>query len=247
MAKRIGTLLFAGLLFAGLRPGIQAQRFFSLFTGSARTTNSDVRLVLPNALTDLTFHDASWRLASNRSAPYFGLRVGGYFRHQPHLGVEFNYTHAKAVLNTSETVFATGALNEQAVNGPLRIADTLQIQEFLNGVNIFSLHLLYRTTERPTPSFPHGRLQGYVGAGPAFFWLYNTNQVNQSFHGNSYQASGLGYSALLGVDYGLWKQVRLFMEGRVTGGRARVGTASNGTLTTPLNTWHFDLGVKYEF
>jgi hypothetical protein len=28
---------------------------------------------------------------------------------------------------------------------------------------------------------------------------------------------------------------------------ARVGTAEGGTIETPLQTWHFDLGVKYQF
>jgi opacity protein-like surface antigen len=229
---------------SGLLPA-SAQNYISSFGGTAGTLNSDVRFIQPATQTDVTYRNASWNLAPKRSAPYWGVRFGGYFRRQRHLGLEFSYTHTKAVLNLTQTVNATGTINGLAVNGLVRIGDTIQKLELLNGVNIFALHLLYRTMERGSPSFPQGRLQFYTGIGPAFFWLHNNNRVFNTDQDDHYQASGIGYSALVGVSYGLARPVSLTLEGRFTSGFGRVDTANGGILESPLDSWHFHIGVKY--
>lgn len=223
----------------------RGQNYFGFSYGNARTYRSDLRLIQPATGTNVTFRNVSWRLASHLSAPYFSLRYGGYFPRYRHWGLEFNYTHNKAVLNAQESVPVSGTLNGQAVNAVRPISDTIQRLEILNGENIFALNLLYRSTGRETPSFPQGRTQFYVGMGPAFYWLHNSNRVNNQNSASSYQASGIGFESLLGVSYGLTRRFSLFLEGKYTDVSARLGTANNGIIETPLRSWHISLGVTY--
>jgi opacity protein-like surface antigen len=239
----LGSLL---LTLAGLARPARAQTFFGFASGNGWTLNSDLRLIQPATGTRLTFRNVTWNAATQRSAPYFNLRVGRYFRPRSGLGIEFNYTHFKAGLNLDTTVQITGVENGQPVNTAAPVSSRIQRLDLYNGVNLFGFNLLYRFPgDSPTPSFPRGRVQTYLGIGPTFFWIHNSNIVDGVKTDAGYQASGIGFEALFGVDYGLFKHGSLFVEGKYSDGMARLKAANGITLETPLRSMHLLLGFTY--
>jgi outer membrane protein W len=112
---------------------------------------------------------------------------------------------------------------------------------------MFSLNALYRIRTHPTPSFPHGRFQPYVGAGPTFYVLHPENTINGHGNAQKYKSSGVGWQALVGFHYGISRRTGIFVEGKYNSGKAKVATADGGWAETDLRTWHLEGGMRYGY
>ena len=215
--------------------------------GTSSTADGNLHVSNPSSGINLTYHGVHWHTEANQFTYYYSLRYGGYFKHSSPWGMEFNYTHNKAILHTDETAAVSGVWHGIPVNGVEPVANRVQQMRFANGENIFALNLLYRITGQSSPSFPQGRTQGYLGGGPAVFALVRSIEIDGVHNPPQMQYSSLGYEMLFGVRYGLSRKLYLFGEAKYTHGDARVTTIDGGRVDAPLHSWHTALGIMWEF
>lgn len=240
--------LLLTILLVSLAAGARAQRdtYFSLFSGDSTTQHSSIHLVNAAKHTDIVFHGVTWETDPLDPAIYYGVRFGTFSVRHPHWGVELNFTHNKAILDTGRSVETSGAWNGQPVSGQQPIGARIQTLRITHGENIIGLNILYRSLGKPTPSFPSGRFQAYAGLGPTFLVLYNANRVDGVGNQGAFHTSGFGYEALAGIRYGVIHRVSIFIEPKYTSGNANLETGDGGSLSTPLGTWHVAVGIIYD-
>ncbi len=236
------ALLAAGLLAA---PGARAraESYVSLYSGMARTRDSDLRVRRPG--TDAVFGGVSWRDESFTPPLYYGVKVGGYLRSRPRWGLELDFTHYKVYARTERTVPVTGTWDGAPVDGSARLGERVQAFSISNGVNTLALNVLYRWPGRPTSRFPFGHLQPYVGGGPAYYILHPENTIGGERNDEKYESSCVGWQLLGGAHYGLRARTSLFVEAKYSSGSAKVNTAMGGRAETELRTWQGMVGIQY--
>ncbi|MBW3624788.1 MAG: outer membrane beta-barrel protein [Armatimonadetes bacterium] len=244
---RAGAGIAALALLAALPASARAETYFSVYFGGSRTQDSDLRVVQPSTNTDATFQNVSWGAQNFESPPYYGLKLGGYSEKSPNWGVELDFVHYKVYAKVDEVVPVSGTWNGAPVAGSERLGNRVQRFDISHGVNTLALVLLYRWLGKPTPSFPRGRLQPYVGVGPAYYIHHPENRVNGIPNRQEYKPGGLGWQAQGGVRYGVSKRLTLFTEGKYSSGEGEVRTHNDGWATTDLRTWQVAGGVQYGF
>lgn len=225
----------------------KAESYISFYGGSSSAKDSDLHVRIPSHGINATFKDVSWRGEPFEQPPYYGYKIGQYFKSDPNWGVELDFTHYKVYANNHRTVSMSGTWNGAPLPATGQMDQYVQAFGISHGVNVFSLNLLYRLTSKGSPSFPHGRLQPFIGAGPSFYVLHPENQVDGVKNAQKYKSSGIGWQALAGVRYGLAKRTSVFVEGKYTSGDGKVGTGDGGWAETDLDAWHVTGGVQYDY
>lgn len=248
--SRLFFFLILLLLTGLLAPPAQAQRVhLSLYGGGTATSPSDLRLVQPATGTDAVFEGVHWRGRPFEGSYYYGYRIGTFFRKNPRLGIELDFTHYKVYAKVEENRRVHGTWQGAPIDEVAPMNDRVQEFRITNGVNSLALDVVYRWAARRSPGFDEGRVQPYVAAGPAFHILYPFNLVDgEKNERRNLQNSGFGYQARGGVLYGLTRHVSLFLEAKfIHSGNAKVDIARGGTGETILKTWHSIGGVQYTF
>jgi opacity protein-like surface antigen len=237
---------FGGGLFGPGAAPARAQVTVSAYLGGSRTHNSDLRIRHAARGTDAVFHGVGWRAEPLEAPWYYGFKVGGFLRARPNWGVELDFTHYKVFAKTDRTVRVSGTWDGAPVDESARMDARVQEFAISHGVNTLALNVLYRwPTGARTPAFPFGRVQPYVGAGPALYILHPENRVNDRPNDQKYQTSGVGWQALAGMRYGLSRRLTAFGEAKYGDGEARVDLADDGRGETRLRTWHAAFGLEY--
>lgn len=227
------------------------QRFhIAVYGGGMSNQSSDLHLWQPSRGTDVVFEDVRWRGRPFEGSMYYGYRIGTFFKNNPRLGIELDFTHSKAYAKIEESRRVSGTWQGQPVNEVAPMNSRVQEYRITNGVNTLALDVVYRWNVGDTSAgFPEGRLQPYVAAGPAYYILFPINRVgDENNERRNYQNSGFGIGARGGLRYGLTRHISAFLEAKYTNGIAKVDIAGqDGTGQTRLQTWHSIAGFEYGF
>ena len=223
-----------------------AEMFFSGYLGASSTLDSDVELNRPGG-TNLTFSDVSWDDNSFSSPPYYGLRVGYWFKTRPNWAIAVDFTHAKMYGELDKQVSVSGTRSGTPVSGTERLGDTFEVLEFTDGYNLLTLNGLYRWTglKDSQRAFVR-RLQPYVLAGIGVAIPHVEVKVN----GDStyeFQTTGLAAQAGGGLDVDIVEWFSVFAEYRLSYAEIEADLVGGGTLKTEPWTHHFSFGVTFSF
>jgi len=223
-----------------------AQTTFSVNTGTASTASSDLRIRQPQNGTDILFRGIDWSTRAFSGSMYYGYRIEHYFKNRPNLGFDIDFTHNKAYSNPDQIVATSGTFGGQPVSGDTRLGDRVQEYRITNGINTIGLDVLYRFPGRAAPGYPNGRLQPYVGGGPAYFIVYGVNTVNGAEGGRKYENSDFGFQLKAGARYFLSPKISFFAELKYTDGVGKPSVAG-GDSETNLRSTHTLIGLGYTF
>jgi len=230
------TAVLVLLLAAG---AARAEGFADLYGGTAYSPRSDMVFVIgsPSGPADHTFHGVEW----DRSSMY-GARAGWWLDAAPWYGIGldvFRFDANVPMQTVDTTIFGTTA------PATLQKIDVSVLAVALDLVRL-------RYPFFADAEYPHGRLQPYLTAGPAFFRVTMTNKGNGELTTDSATDTVLGYKVGGGVSLRLTKQFGLFGEFRYTHFHAE--PALRGTITGAgvpvkfdLNTRHLLAGASFAF
>jgi lipid A oxidase len=219
----------------------------SFYTGTSTTLSSDIRIMQPAIGTDATYHNVGWRAKPFSGSIFYGIRLSYFLPNNPRLGFQLDLNHNKAYGQVQEDRLLTGTWLGEPVNGVETISDRMDRFNLTNGINTLTPGLLYRGMLMRSDEFPEGRVQPYVGGGPAFFIIVPLNNINRRTNDKDRTYSGVGIQLQAGVNYGLTRQFSLFAEAKYTQGMADVGTADGGKARTGIKSFLGVVGVTYGF
>lgn len=240
------------------QPTVETQRrqhrstYIAFYTGRTSAASSDLHLIQPQLGTDVTYHDVDYEGKPQTGSPYYGFKAGYYFPKAPRVGLELEFNHAKMYARVGESKLLTGTWQGQAVNGVERMADKVSEYRITNGINSFTLNLLYRVPISVSDKYPDGRFQPYVGGGPQYTVLYSINTVAGLEAKEKYHPNGWGYQLLGGVRYLIHPHLGAFVEGKYQHGDAVSLIADQdandgGRGVTDIRIAHFAGGLFYQF
>lgn len=242
-----GRLTVAWVIFALLVPlEANAEWVISGYFGKADTPTTDVKFAEPGG-TDLTFHDVSWDDDSFGKAAYFGIRGTRWFERHPHWGLAVDFTHAKMLAHLDDTVSVTGTRAGTPVAGPERLGDTFDVLEFSDGHNLLTVNGLRRWFFEDAPDRTFlSRLQPYVGigAGLAIPHVEVTTANGRTFE---YQVVGFAAQGLAGLAYGVFENVSIFTEYKLSWADMDCDLGPGATLKVRPWTHHLVFGASYSF
>jgi hypothetical protein len=242
LVRRLATgLLFAFVCPLSVVPARAQERYISLGFGTSQTARSDMTLRGFPAGTDARFGGVTWRNEPFVGTPYYVLKFGGYFKRQPRLGVEFDFTHDKAIARTEQNVRVTGTYAGSAVDAVEPLRNKVETVRFTNGVNILSLVALYRFADGDD------RWQPYVGLGPSYYLVWSRNTVDGAERYTRYRGAGWGWTGQAGIRYRLNRNNLLYAELKYTSGPARAKTRDDGEIATRLRAFHQTFGFAYRW
>lgn len=213
---RWATLLPCSVAILLLLPApARADWLLSVYTGAA-ATSSNTLTVTPAGGTPLTLADVKYRGASSKSPIYYGYRAA-YTPARSRLGVEFEFTHAKAIAIDTHS------------------PDLTQFQ-MTHGLNFLLGNVVYR-------SQPLGaaRVALTVRGGAGL----TIPHVESVFRGNSlskYENGGFGAQGAVGVEARLTGRLYAVADARLTYARVRVDVASAG-VAGGFATRQVDAGI----
>lgn len=220
-----------------------AETSIAVYTGTSRTSDSDLHVVQPGLGTDLVARDVGWSAKPFKPAPYYGLKVTWFPTADSRWGASLDFTHYKVYAQTARAVGVQGTWMGGAVAGAAPLDRYVQRFELSHGVNLLSANVVYRF--RP-PALGSGRLTPYVGAGPAVYLPHTESTVGGVANEASYHAAGAGVHLLAGARYRLTDRWAVFVETKFDRGRVKVDVAS-GTARTTLQTMHLVGGIAMDF
>lgn len=217
-------------------PG-RAETFASIYTGSSKTRQSDLKLSQPALGTDLAAQGVRWSADPFRPAPYYGLRVTHFADEASSWGFAVGYTHYKIYAKTDREVTVSGTSRGAPVSAVVPLNQFVQRFEISHGVNVLSLDGVYRWA---------GHVEPYVGLGAAYYLAHAESTVGGAPHETGYQPSGFGVQTFAGLRWRMTERTGLFAEARYDTGKARVDIA-DGRAETPLHTFHLAAGISVDF
>lgn len=217
-------------------PG-RTETFASIYTGSSRTRQSDLKLSQPALGTDLTAQGVRWSADPWRPAPYYGLRITRFADEAASWGFAVDYTHYKIYAKTGRQVAVSGTSRGTPVAAVVPLDQFVQRFEISHGVNVLSLNGVYRWV---------GQVEPYVGLGAAYYLAHAESTVGGEPHETGYQATGFGVQTFAGLRWRMTERTGLFAEAKYNTGKARVDIAG-GRADTPLRTFHLAAGISVDF
>jgi lipid A oxidase len=225
----------------------KAEWFFDGYLGKSATQDADLKInQAANAsrykVKDLSFDDDSFK-----SPPYYGVRLGYFFSSLPSLGVSFDFFHLKVLANTGESKRFIGTRNGAPIDTVQSVNSVIQTFNVSHGVNYLTLNAILRKGFFAEPErFPHGRLQGYMGAGPGLVIAHPENQVEGVNNRQRYEFSGVGVHAFAGIKWLLFRNFGLFGEYKFSHSRLDVNLRV-GDAKTNENSHTAAFGVTVPF
>lgn len=231
-------------MLLGTSANVVAETSISIYTGTSFTRRSDLHVTQSSTASNATFEDVAWKAKPFTPAPYYGLKASHFLESNPKWGVSLDFTHYKMYADTARSSIVTGQWNGAPVDTSAPLGQRVQRFEISHGVNMIALNVLYRWSD-PAGSVP-GRLQPYVGGGPAYYLLHPESTINNRSFSGGYQGSGLGIQVLVGLHYPVTRQLGLFAEAKFNAGKARMDVA-DGQADTPVRSVHGIAGASWSF
>ena len=239
------TVALLGALAVGAAPA-SAEWFGDLYLGGAFTENHDLRAT--GSVNGTPFEITAQDLRFDSSV-MGGGRFGYWFNALPFLGlaVDVSYFEPKVSDQTVNTNVSLGGVST--------MVGALSIGKVNLSVTDLSFDLMLRWPGLlASPEFPRGRLQPYITAGPALFFVTAKDSTNfgppddQSSHDTV-----LGVQAGFGTTWMLTTHVGLFAEYRYThfsptfDFNTAIPGFSQTKVETGVNTHHVLFGMTFRF
>jgi hypothetical protein len=186
------------------------------YMGTASTSSNTLTFShaagAPVMLTDIDYEGEAFR-----SPWYYGYRVAR-MKGDHGLGVEFEFTHAKAIAND------TGS------------PDLTQFQQS-HGLNFLLGNIAYRS-----PPACNGRCTLSVRGGAGLTRPHVESTV-RNVHQEQYQYGGIAWQAGAGVEVRFWRQFYVLADARITRVNEKHLRAAGAEIAGAFLTRHIDFGV----
>jgi opacity protein-like surface antigen len=222
------------------------EKYVAVLLGTSRTAESNLHIKQASSNTNADLKGVEWAPNSFQMPPYYVVKIGDFLKAPSHWGVELDFTHYKVYAKTKQNVTIDGTWNGAPVSGSAPMDDYVQKFNISHGVNTIALNVLYRWRLQPNRNYPDGRLQPYVGGGPAYYILHPENDVNNVGNDFDYEASGIGWQMVAGARYGVSDKSMVIVEMKYSDGHAQPDIANNGSSSTWLSTWQLSAGMQYD-
>jgi opacity protein-like surface antigen len=251
-------------------PGVGAEPYVAFYGGYSSVSNTDLRADVtfpgaPSLSPDLTVVSTTLaargvRLTTDvRNSAVFGGKIGYWFDFFPFVGAELDIsTFNPDITVPSQPLGRTGFTIGRLQNGRL----TGNAFKFNVSVVDIGVDIVGRYPLLQGPDFPRGRVQPYIGVGPALF-ITSIEDTRPDRDPNSLGSKSLtfgGFQILGGVKFFLLKKLSLFAEYKFThftadlsgvpgGGQSATGSLATFSLsaTQNINASHFYGGLAYHF
>jgi len=213
------TVVIGAVVLTGAATTASADWRIAGYVGAAHTSSTTLR-VSPAAGTPVAIPDVEFRGESWTSPIYYGYRIG-WQRERSAIGFEAEFTHAKTIAADTHSTSLTRF--EQS-----------------HGLNVVLANVSYRSQ-----AFCGGRCVavGRVGGGvsiPHVEATYLGDRVS------SYQFGGPAVQAGAGLEFAVYGNVTLDVDGRITYTRV-TDDLDGATLSAPFATWHVTVGAGWRF
>jgi lipid A oxidase len=206
------------LLLLALAPSRADADWLLAFYAGAAATASNTLDITPASAAPVSIPSIHYEGRSFESPPYYGYRVG-WTPAGHHLGIEAEFTHAKAIA------------------GAIPSADLTAFQ-LSHGLNFVLGNVTYRTA--PTCG---GRctLVARAGAGITIPHVEATFREARTY---AYEYAGFGAQGGIGVEVHVSRQWLLIADARLTHARVRADLA-DGRFAGPFTSVHGDFGIGW--
>jgi opacity protein-like surface antigen len=230
------TLAVGAVLLTGPAPA-SAEFQLDLYVGGALTNNVDFSFSGMGGSGSTQGMDVS-------NALVFGGRIGYWFDALPWFGVAV------------DGFKFTPDIPSQTVNGSFAGAGAVsgQAQKLNLTIQAVSFELKARLPLLKDATYPQGRLQPYVLAGPAVFFADLSDTGNFVPSGQSNSDTEVGVKAGAGVAFQIIPQIAVFGEYRFTHFNpswsftdSSVTPRASFNLSTNINTNQFVVGLSFRF
>lgn len=245
----LGLLVVVETLAAGVWPSsAHAEFVLDLFTGTSDTSNADVEIKQPAAGNSFTVRELTLDDKSFEDPPYYGARVAYFLERLPWLGLGVEFFHFKVFAETEETRQITGTVGGAPINATAPVNSVVQRFNVSHGVNYLMFDVIARYgLFRDVETYPHGRLQVYVGGGVGPVITHAETRIQGVAAEPGYEVGGIGGQGFAGVRFMLFRYVGLFVEGKVTHSSLTVGVARGGEASFEETTLHIVGGITIAF
>jgi lipid A oxidase len=196
----------------------RADWLLSLYAGAASTASNTLDIT-PAAGSAASVSSVEYEGRAFKSPPYYGYRVG-FTPKDRHVGIEGEFTHAKAI--------ATGTPSTE-----------LTAFQLSHGLNFILGNVVYRSS--PACS---GRCTFVARGGAGITYPH----VEATFRGRDtyqYEYGGFGAQGGAGVELHVSNQFLVVADLRLTYAHVGVDLADGGRLTGPFTSVHGDFGVGW--
>lgn len=191
-----------------------------------QTANFDFYLIKAKAIDDNDLN-----IGQHIDAPQFSVRIGYFFNHSSHTGIELNYDHAKYILKPWQLVHLRGIINGKSYDTDTLLNPNFVSYEHTDGANYYMLNFIKKKDLLQSKNRQHElSLVVKPGAGiviPRTESSIMGRHTNNRYHISGYLAgleSGLRYEffknflaelTLKGV-YANYNDVLLYGKGRAS-------------------------------
>jgi opacity protein-like surface antigen len=237
------VVIVAALSFLYVAPMVFAEPYVGVYGGFSLTKDSDFDGNLGNLITSdisTTIPEFTAKTQISSSA-VLGAKAGYWLDVFPFVGFEIDFFYFRPDLD-------------------FRIEGATKPFDFDVSVFAIGFTLMGRYPFLESPSFPRGRLQPYIGAGPGlFFTRFEDNEPIEANKLGTENTSSAGIQVLAGVRFFIFKQLAAFGEYKFTRHIAEISSSNrfretdpNRTIfqvggSQPFNSNHFVFGFSYHF
>jgi lipid A oxidase len=226
----VRSIVFFGLALAIsiLSPSTAAAQWYVQgYFGGNHTRSADVHIRQPAASVDLTYRNVSFVGRPLETPPYYGYRVGRWFR-GGRFGAEFEFLHLKVYAVTDAVVPVSGQAGGISVAGAQTMSSTVERYSMSHGLNFMLVNVVSR--------MPFGgRGSAFVvrgGLGPT---LPHGESVVFGVSQEQYEWAGLGAQTAAGLDVHVAGRLSATFEYKLSYARPTIsiagGTGQMSALT----------------
>ena len=244
-------IVFVTLHLAVLAPVARAEFYFAGYLGASFTQSSDVE-ISDNTTRFFTFGTFSTQVSpfsltlkdvGRETSLMGGGKLGYWFDGFPNLGIEADGYHFSPD-SERNNVPITGNI----AGVPVPAGTTVSLGANRASIAVLGFHLVGRLRFLQSSELPNGRLQPYLGVGPAIFF------ADVSTFGAAHRDTTVGVQALAGLKVFLSRRVSLFGEYKFSHVSPELDffpTITSPTkstkVTVDLNSHHLYGGVALHF
>jgi hypothetical protein len=229
----LGTALAGG---CATPPAKRAEWQLSFYLGKTHNVPTDIKLFAPT--TNLRFHDVPLQDLSFDWSPqpaHYGARVWRWDDRNASDGWMFDYQHAKARVETTESRRVSGVFEGTPVSGVVPVNSIFQRWRLSFGHNLCTINRLHRWFPKgKRDKSAWGRMQLYAGAGAGVAVPNPLVQIRGE-RTTGYRPSGWVAQGLAGVNYDVWGPFSVFGEFKMVYADIDVDLVGGGT--TSANIW----------
>ena len=165
----------------------------------------------------------------------------------PEWGFMLDFTHPKAITNTSQVTSFSGQRGGNPVGGVAPISTDISAFEMSHGYNFLTLNFMRRWFPKGQRDNTFvGRLQPYagIGAGAA---IPHVEATVGGVTTARYDSAGWTMQGMLGVNFDIWGPISAFVEYKLNYAHVDIGLNGGSNIETQTWTHQFIIGLAVRF